>query len=64
MLWKTGFVPQPIDFGTMGSWFVIQPIGFETMGSWGVGAKAFLSDAANRMRQATDNTRGVEFLRQ
>ena len=32
------------------------------MESWGAGAKAFLSDVANRVRQATGNTRAMEFL--
>ena len=34
------------------------------MGSWGTGAKEFLSDIGNRVRQATGNARAMEFLRQ
>ena len=34
------------------------------MGSWGAGAKAFLSDVGNRVKQATGNLRALEFLRQ
>ena len=44
--------------------FIVQPIGFETMGSWGAGAKAFLTDVGNRVKQATGNQRAMEFLRQ
>ena len=34
------------------------------MGSWGVGAKAFVAEVENRVKQATGNTRCMEFLRQ
>ena len=44
--------------------FIVQPIGFETIGSWGAGAKAFLADIGNRIKQATGNPRAMEFLRQ
>ena len=44
--------------------FIVQPIGFETMGSWGTGAKAFLTEVGNRVKQATGNQRAMEFLRQ
>ena len=44
--------------------FIVQPVGFETMGSWGAGAKAFLTDVGNRVKQATGNLRALEFLRQ
>ena len=43
--------------------FIVQPIGFETMGSWGAGAKAFLTDVGNRVKQATGNQRAIECLR-
>ena len=44
--------------------FVVQPIGFETMGSWGAGAKAFLVEVGTRVKEATENVRSMEFLRQ
>ena len=44
--------------------FIVQPIGFETMGSWGTGAKAFLTEVDNRVKQTTGNQRAMEFLRQ
>ena len=44
--------------------FIVQPIGFETMGSWGSGARAFLTEVGNRVKQVTGNERPMEFLRQ
>ena len=34
------------------------------MGSWGAGAKAFLADIGNRIKQATGTSRAMEFQRQ
>ena len=34
------------------------------MGSWGAGARAFLTEVGNRVKQATGNQRAMEFLRQ
>ena len=34
------------------------------MGSWGSGARAFLPEVGNRVKQATGNERAMEFLRQ
>ena len=40
-------------YRTLENLFIVQPIGFETMGSWGTGARAFLTEVGNRVRQAT-----------
>ena len=44
--------------------FIGQPIAFETVASWGADAKAFLTEVASRVKQATGNPRATEFLRQ
>ena len=44
--------------------FIVQLIGFETMGNWGADTKAFLTEVGSRVKQATQNARAMEFLRQ